>query len=297
MQDKELMQAASCLPPQLRTMIQTWAAGHAGECEEIRLRAGCPLTVASARGEIPVGHRPMSPQLIQDTVDRACEYSVHTFSAQMSQGFLTIPGGHRIGLCGDAVWENGRITSFRSISSMNIRVARQITGAATPELLAGIGAGKSIKSSLFFSPPQYGKTTLLRDVAKSLSEQGYRVGIADERGELAALHRGQPQFSVGRCTDVITGCPKAEAALMLVKTMSPAVVVLDEITTEADIRAALSCSHCGAAVLASAHADSAEDFLRRPLYRKLLESRVFSQYFSIRRDRSVKQVEMEAGRC
>ncbi len=297
MQDKELMQASACLPPQLRTAITAWANSFSGQCEEIRLRAGIPLTVSVQNGEIPVGHRPLTPQMIQDTVDRACEYSVHTFSAQLSQGYLTLPGGHRIGVCGDVVWEKGRIVSFRTVSSVNIRVARQIKGAALPELLQSILSERRVRSTLFFSPPKYGKTTLLRDLVRQISEQGLRVGIADERGELAALHRGQPQFDVGRCSDVISGCPKAQAALMLVKTMSPDVIVMDEITTEEDIRAALSCSHCGAAVIASAHADSMRDFKERPLYRQLISAAVFSQYYCIEKDRTVTPAGKEGILC
>ncbi len=134
---------------------------------------------------------------------------------------------------------------------------------------------------------------MLRDLTRQLSEQGHRVGLADERGELAALYHGQPQFSIGPCTDVIGGCPKAEAALMLVKTMSPEVIVLDEITTEQDIQAALYCSHCGVAVLASAHAESFHDFRVRPLYRRILESEVFSLYFQIKKDRTYKKIILE----
>lgn len=288
MPDRELMGAVACLPPQLREALHKWVNTDNPECEEIRLRAGFPMTVVTPQGEIPTRSRVLTAQLIQDTVDRACEYSAHTFAANISQGFLTLPGGHRIGICGDAVWENGIIRSFRSISSVNIRIARQLCGIVPEHMIPTVCAQGALHSTMIFSPPRFGKTTLLRDLAVQLSEAGYRVGIADERGELAALHRGQPQFQIGAHTDVITGCPKAEAAMMLVKTMSPDVIVLDEITSERDVEAALYCSHCGVAVLASAHASGLSDFQTRPLYRRVWDARVFALYYEISRDRKVQ---------
>lgn len=296
MPDRELMQAAACLPPQLREVLQRWSERESAVCEEIRLRAGFPMAVVTAQGEIPTKTRALTVQQIQDTVDRACEYSAHTFAANIAQGFLTVPGGHRIGICGDAVWENGHIRSFRSISSINIRIARQLRGIVPKEILDRICQNGKLSNTLIFSPPRYGKTTFLRDLIVRLSESGYRIGIADERSELAALHRGQPQFRIGSHSDVITGCPKAEAAIMLVKTMSPDAIVLDEITSEQDIQAALYCSHCGVAVFASAHASGMEDFQRRPLYQNIWNSRAFSLYFEICKDRTVQlRKEIEEG--
>ena len=288
MPDRELIQAIECLPQPIRAHLKPWIDQTRPTCEEIRLRAGMPLTVADARSEHSTGGRALTPQILQDTVDRACNYSAHTFAAELSQGYVSLPGGHRMGLCGEAVWNDGAITAFRHISSVNLRVARQRKGAAPPEIVQAVTQGGLLRSAVFFSPPQYGKTTMLRDLARQLSEQGHRVGIADERGELAALYRGQPQFSIGPCADVICGCPKAEAALMLVKTMSPEVIVLDEITTEQDIHAALYCSHCGVAVLASAHAACFRDFQTRPLYRRILESEVFSLYLQLNKDHTYK---------
>lgn len=288
MQDRELMQAAAYLPVQLREILQRWSQGEHAACEELRLRVGFPMTAVTAQGEVPMKTKALTVQQIQDTVDRACEYSAHTFAANISQGFLTVAGGHRIGICGDAVWENGSIRSFRSISSINIRIARQLRGIVPKEMIERIRSGGQLRNTLIFSPPRYGKTTLLRDVIVRLSECGYRIGIADERGELAALYRGQPQFAIGSHTDVITGCPKSEAAIMLVKTMSPDAIVLDEITSEQDIQAALYCTHCGAAVFASAHASDLTDFETRPLYRKIYHSKAFSLYFEICKNRTVQ---------
>lgn len=295
MPDRELIQAISCLPQPMRAYLQPWIEQKKPVCEEIRLRAGMPLRVADAKTEHTAGGRPLTPQMLQDTVDRACNYSAHTFAAGLSQGYVTLQGGHRMGLCGETVWSEGRIASFRHISSVNLRVARQIKGAAPPEIIQAVTQGEALRSAVVFSPPQYGKTTLLRDLARQLSEQGHRVGIADERGELAALYRGQPQFSIGPSSDVICGCPKAEAALMLVKTMSPEVIVLDEITTEQDIQAALYCSHCGVAVLASAHAACFHDFQTRPLYRRVLKSEVFSLYLQLNKDHTLQKIIVEEG--
>lgn len=282
--ESRLEQAAACLPVSLRQRLE-----YLGEeqkcCEEIRLRIGQPLQVTLGGKERTLSGNRLTAEEISMTFHCAAEYSVHTYADSLCQGFLTLRGGHRIGVCGQTAVQQGKMLSFRSISSLNIRIARQVKGTAAPQLLDQLRRTDGVVSALFLSPPGRGKTTLLRDIARQLSDQGIRTALADERSELAALHGGVPQFDIGQHTDVIDGCPKADAAMMLVKTMSPQLLVLDEITSEADAHAAEYASHCGVAVLASAHAWNWDDFRLRPLYRNLLERSIFSRIFSIQADR------------
>lgn len=288
--EKKLEQASACLPPGLRQRLEQLSLLEQKQCEEIRLRASQPLQVTIQGQEQAVEGGKITSEDIADTFGRATEYSVHTYSDSLRQGFLTLHGGHRIGVCGQTAVQEGNVVSFRCISSLNIRIARQVNGAAPPELLQQLQQTDHLYSSLFLSPPGRGKTTLLRDIARQLSNHGIRTALADERSELAALHHGMPQFDIGQHSDVLDGCPKADAAMMLVKTMSPQLLVLDEITSDADIHAAEYASHCGVAVLASAHAWNLDDFRLRPLYQRLLERKIFSRIFCIEEDRHVTRI-------
>lgn len=290
MLDARLSEAAGYLPVQLRGMLEQLTRAEQQCCEEIRLRIGQPLTVTLHGKERTLTGKIVTGAELEDTLGRATEYSMHTFADSLRQGFITVHGGHRIGVCGQTAVQDGAILSFRHISSLNIRVARQIAGAADQTLLTQLREGDVLYNTLILSPPGRGKTTLLRDISRQLSDDGVRVSLADERSELAALYHGAPQLDIGRHTDVIDGCPKAQAAMMLVKTMSPQLLVLDEITAEADVRAAEYAAHCGTAVLASAHAWDMDDFCRRPLYRRLLDTGIFSRIFCMEQDRTVQRV-------
>lgn len=287
--ESRLEQAAACLPISLRQRLEQ-LGGEQQRCEEIRLRIGQPLQVTLGGMERALPGSRLTSEEIAMSFSCAAEYSIHTYADSLCQGFLTLRGGHRMGVCGQTAVQQGQVLSFRCISSLNIRIARQLKGTASPELLAQLWETDGVVSGLFLSPPGRGKTTLLRDIARQLSDRGIRTALADERSELAALHNGVPQFDIGQHSDVIDGCPKAEAAMMLVKTMSPRLLVLDEITSEADARAAEYASHCGVAVLASAHAWNWDDFRQRPLYRQLLDRNIFSRIFCLEADRHVVRI-------
>lgn len=291
--ENKLQQAAASIPPRLRSGLEQLPIEQQQRCEEIRLRVERPLTVTVGRQEMCIPNTRVTAADLQETLNRAAEYSMHTVGDSMRQGYVTACGGHRIGICGQTAVHQGEVLSFRSISSLNIRVAREICGAAQPELLQALRKNGYLHSALFLAPPGVGKTTLLRDLARQLSDTGMRTAIADERSELAAMVRGIPQFDVGQHTDVLDGCPKAEAAMMLVKTMSPMLLVMDELTAVQDVKAAVYAAHCGTAVIASAHAWDVQDFKLRPLYRELMQAAVFSQYYQISADHTVHQITWE----
>ena len=269
--DTAFRQAVGCLPP-LRA-AQLMALTGQETTEELRFRAGRPPAVKTLAGERETALPPVTPEELREILGRAARYSVHSYGDSLKNGFVTLAGGHRLGLCGTAAEENGQVVGIRGLSSVNLRIARQhreLEGTLAP--LIGAGPPESV---LIVSPPGFGKTTLLREWVRLVSDMGHTAAVADERSEIAALSDGVPQFDVGRCTDVLEGCSKKRAVMLLLRTMSPALIALDEITAPEDVEAVSLCAHCGTAVAATAHAADADDLARRPLYRSLLALGVF----------------------
>ena len=263
--------AIRLLPPEERGAAERLSAPERERTEEFRLRFGRPSAALVGEREQPLSDRPVTETELRYVLDAATQSSYHAAADELRRGFLSARGGVRVGICGTAVTE-GRIRSFREFSSVAIRVPRQIRGAGA-EVISRLGA----ENTLILSPPGAGKTTFLRELVRSVSDGGTRVGLADERGELAAACRGAPQFDVGRCTDVLSDAPKAEAAMLLLRAMNPQVIALDEISAPEDIEAVLRIAGCGVRIYATAHAASAEALRQRPLYRTLLDERIFSQ--------------------
>lgn len=288
-QDKAWIQAIGCLPP-LRA-AQLGALENQREVEELRLRAGRPPSVRRAGGERELELAAVTAQELREILSRAARYSVHSYAESLKHGYITLAGGHRLGICGTAAEENGQVIGVRGLSSVNLRIARQITDVAA-QIAPWIGEDAP-QSVLLLSPPGFGKTTLLREWVRLISDRGYTVAIADERSEVAALADGVPQFAVGRCTDVLENCTKKQAALMLLKTMSPALLAFDEITAPEDVEAVSLCAHCGTAVIASAHAADVDDLRQRPLYRALLALHVFGYAVVIERNDGKRNYRME----
>jgi stage III sporulation protein AA len=199
-----------------------------------------------------------------------------------------------VGFCGTSVMKNGVCTNLTDLSSANLRIGREKRGIAEEISKKLLNEGGVFESTLILSPPGGGKTTLLRDLVRILSENGNRVGLADERGEVAVSYRGVPQMDIGPKTDVLDGCPKAIAIPMLLRTMNPHIIAVDEITAEEDIRAMTMASGCGVKLLATVHAGKVSELAQKPLYSRLLETKVFSQAVCIRRDKGGRKYEWEA---
>lgn len=288
-QDGAFLQAIACLP--LPRAAELTRLENQQNVEEIRLRVGRPPAVRTASGERETDFLPVAAQELRETLSRAARYSVHSYAESLRHGFVTLGGGHRLGLCGTVAEENGQVIGVRGLSSVNLRVARQMT--EVDEIIRPwVGAGVP-QSTLLISPPGFGKTTLLREWVRLVSDAGHPVAVADERGEIAALADSAPQFEIGRCTDVLENCAKRQAALMLLKTMSPELIAFDEITAPEDVQAVSLCAHCGTAVLASAHAADVDDLCRRPLYRALLDLHVFERAVVITWENGKRQYRME----
>jgi stage III sporulation protein AA len=209
--------------------------------------------------------------------------SIYAREEELRQGFITLPGGHRVGLVGKALLEDGRIRTLKHIGSLNIRLARQVIGAAD-EVLPYLLEGNSFISTLLVSPPGCGKTTLLRDLIRQLSiglpqknVKGHKIAIVDERSEIAACYQGIPQNDVGPRTDVLDGARKAEGIMLVLRSMSPEIIATDEVGSPEDIRALEEALVSGVRLMATAHGEGWEDLKQRPILRELVKRGLFGR--------------------
>lgn len=225
---------------------------------ELRLRMGRPATAVTISGRSVTCSKPLTKQDIEDCFGELCRYSVHSFRREIAEGYITLPEGHRAGFCGTAVMRDGDIETLRDISSINLRLAKEIKGCAD-ELYHAVFE-KSLRSLLIVGAPLSGKTTVLRDLTRLLGER-HKVALIDSRNELAACHGGTPQLDVGLNTDVLSGYPKSEGMEIALRTLSPEIIICDEIGN--DISAIEQCIHCGVKLIATAHASSVEELSKR----------------------------------
>lgn len=268
--------AVQLLPGRLQGPALAIERGRMARAEELRLRIGRGLSLTLPQGELVLHQTRVTRGDLEQVLDRATDYSRYTAAETIRQGYITAPGGFRVGICGTAVPENGDI---RDVSSLAIRIPRVADGAAEP-LLPELLEGDRLISTLILSPPGGGKTTFLRDLVRLLGDGGelvpaMRVALVDERGELAAVCQGRPQLPVGRQTDVMDGCPKALAVPMLLRAMTPQVIALDEIALPGDVDGVCLAANCGVSILATAHAATVHELQSRPVLRRLLTCGVF----------------------
>ncbi|MEG1190574.1 MAG: stage III sporulation protein AB [Oscillospiraceae bacterium] len=270
----EFIRAARLLPPNLRSAVLALPTELCEEAEELRLRVGRAPTAVLARGEIEIlpDYRvlPTDLQLVLEIATRA---SVHAYSESIKMGFVTGEGGCRVGLCGTAVSEGGSISGLRRLSSVCIRIPREKQGCADG-IYGALTAG-GFASTLLVSPPGEGKTTLLRELIRRLSDEGRRLALVDERNELAGSFEGQAAFDLGSRTDILSGAPKGEGIFLLLRSMAPQIIAFDEITAPEDVCAAELAANCGVSILATAHGLGLSDLQNRPLYKNLLERKIF----------------------
>ena len=283
-------QAIGLLPAPLRQTALRLPDKQMAAAEELRLRVGQPLVVQLDRTDaVPEPSSLLSAQDLADTLTQAAQGSAHTAMEQTRHGFFTAEGGHRVGLAGAALVKGGEISGFRELSSLCIRVARPAPGIAD-SLCEGLWRYGPLPNVLILSPPGHGKTTLLREMVRRISHTR-TVALADERGEVAGLVRGRPSMDVGARTDVLSGAPKATAALCLLRAMTPQVLAMDEITDPDDVNALLTCVGCGVSLICTAHAAHFGDFASRPVNRPLLD--LFERVIVINRREGVRHYAME----
>lgn len=280
---EEFLCVVRLLPPGLRCEMLELPAEIADRAEEIRLRTGRVPSLVVNGDELPVlPEHLVSPAELQMVLEIATRASAHTYADNIRAGFVTAAGGCRLGLCGSVTTEGGKITAMRRLSSVCIRIPHEVCGCADsiyPELTAN-----GFHSTLLISPPGGGKTTLLRELVRRLSDDGRRISLVDERNEVSGSFEGVPGFDVGARTDILTGAPKSEGVYLLLRSMTPQVLAFDEITAPADIDAASEAANCGVQILATAHGTDIADLRERPLYRKLLERKLFTRAVIIKND-------------
>lgn len=248
------------------------------QANEIRLRVGEPAVIMMRDNYHIVGNgRNWSQKDITDVFEKLCDYSVYSHQAELSQGFITIPGGHRAGICGTASIDKSGNRTIKYISSINIRIASEYIGCAN-ELVKNLFSNK-IDGALIAGPPCCGKTTVLRDIALSLSSNDWmkKVVIIDERGEIAAMYRGVPQNTVGLSCDVLNGYPKGEGILIALRTLAPNVIICDEIGSEEDASAICEGVNAGVSVIATIHACNIDELYRRNSCKCLLNTGAFKK--------------------
>ena len=283
------------LPPTLRGLVRSIPEPLTAHLEEIRVRLGRPLEVLSADKVLyllPNGTVSKYYQAAYCPDMSDCEkllslvsnHSLYALEEELKRGYVTIKGGHRIGLVGRVIVEGGEVRHLRNVSGFNIRVAREMNGVARKVIPFITDASGTCHNTLIVSPPQCGKTTLLRDLARCFSDgteeyvTAKKVGIVDERSELAGSVDGIPQHDVGPRTDVLDACPKAEGMMMMIRSMSPDILVADEIGRPEDVTAIDEAVHAGVRLITTVHGRDLEDISRRPTLSRMLQQAVFTRF-------------------
>lgn len=248
--------------------------------QEIRLKTGCQALARSDTGIRQLGHIVLQEDInfVINTASRYSPWNART----AAQGYITAPGGHRIGICGEGISDQGRMQGIRNPSSVCIRVAKEIPGLSDRVDLR--------ESLLIIGPPGSGKTTLLRDLIRRISKENRgMISVVDERGEIFPHTGGKSCFDSGNA-DVLSNCSKPEGIEMVLRSMGPQWIAVDEITAQTDCDALVQAGWCGVKLLATVHAGSAEDLRSRPVYRPLMDSRLFRTGVLLSKDRQMERV-------
>ena len=261
--------------------------------EEIRLRTAKQPQIVTSKGEFLLECGAFTRREAEELLTRICRHSVYSHEEELRRGFVALDGGVRVGVCGRPVVSGGRIERMTDITCFNFRITREAVGCAENVIRYVSDRGRPV-SSLIVSPPGGGKTTLLRDIARCFScgigVPPVKVCLADERGELAGCAGGEPSFDVGPRTDVMELAPKSEAIRIFVRTMSPELIITDEIGDPCDAAALSEATRCGVAVIASAHAGSAEELSKRAELKEAAGSGAFRRILMLRRSGSLLHI-------
>lgn len=248
--------------------------------QEIRIKIDKPVIIQIGEEEKILNYTTTIDD-IKLIVKRISNYSIYAFEEEIKQGYITIKGGHRVGICGDCVLEGKNIKTIKNISSLNIRICREIIGCSDL-VFPFLFNNNYLLNTIIISPPKCGKTTMLRDIVRKLSD-GYsnfkamRVCIIDERSEIGACYNGAPQLQVGIRTDILDNCPKSIGIMMAIRSMSPDVIVCDEIGTYADVESILTALNSGVSIITTIHGNNIDDLYNRVVFDEIIKNNVFKR--------------------
>lgn len=306
------------LPPTIAAAAVALSPSVAGQITEIRMRVGQPVLIMTGKIDRMLcvdgtltGKAAQAVVCTREDIAKALQLisrnSIYAFEQELRSGYITVTGGHRVGIAGQAVMDNGKLKTLKNISSLNIRLAREQKGAADLVFPYVVSGGR-ITSTLIISPPRCGKTTLLRDLIRQISSgnphygfTGAQVGVVDERSELAGCCDGVPTVDLGPRVDVLDGCPKAAGMIMLIRSMAPQAVATDELGSAEDVQSVREALYAGVAVLTTVHGNNAQDAARRPHVGELLAGQCFERLVILSDQPSIGTIEeisdVRSGRC
>ena len=274
-------------PIELRNMILLGEKIKLDEICEIRIRVNREVILKDREREYIIGRngKPYiaTKEVIERIFESICSNSVYAFTEEISNGFITIFGGHRVGIAGKPLYKDGKIYSIKDISGLNFRIAREIKGVAD-NIIPKIKVNNEFVNTLIISPPGLGKTTLLRDLVRQISNMGYNVSLVDERSEIAGCFLGVPQNDIGLRTDVMDLSKKSDGIKLMVRSMKPDFIATDEIGTDEDAEAIEYALNSGVKILATAHGDKIEDLYKSKKMKELLQFDVFKKIVLINKD-------------
>jgi len=277
----------SFLPKNIAQIVEKIPPNQKEELEEIRIRINRPIEITMS-GSTRFLSYIIQPEDAFHLMNKISQFSIYTLEEELKRGYITVSGGHRIGLAGKVILEDGRVKAIRDISSFNIRIAKEKIGIAEPVIPYLYRDGWL--NTMVIGPPQTGKTTLLRDVARIIStgvpNKGIpagKVGVVDERSEIAGCVNGIPQLTFGNRLDVLDACPKAEGMMMMIRSMSPDVLVVDEIGRKEDAEAISEAVHAGIKLIMTTHGKSLTEIMNRPSLREILNQKIFERFIVLSR--------------
>ncbi|KGM94990.1 stage III sporulation protein AA [Clostridium novyi A str. 4552] len=261
------------LPKEMQMKLDS--INNIDKLQEIRIKVNKPLIIYLENKEIILDYI-IKKEDIKIILQRISNYSIYAFEEEIKQGYITIKGGHRVGICGSCVIQDEAIKTIKNIASLNIRICREVIGCSN-KIMPYILKRENVFNTIIISPPKCGKTTLIRDISRNLSIAKKKICIIDERSEIASCFEGVPQMDVGIRTDILDNCVKSQGIIMAIRSMAPEVIVCDEIGTNRDVESIIMAMNSGVNLITTIHGFGIEDLYRRPVFNEVIENKIFNR--------------------